>query len=67
MNFPVWAIKVPVMIIMFFMILIIGSIPQRSKEFKENTMLLSLSAAFSGGLFLSIGILHILPEASENF
>jgi zinc transporter 1/2/3 len=28
---------------------------------------LALSAAFSGGLFLSVGILHILPEASENF
>ncbi len=55
------------MIIMFLMIVIIGSIPLRSKEFKENGKLLALSAAFSGGLFLSVGILHILPEASENF
>ena len=28
---------------------------------------MSISSAFAGGLFLSIGILHILPEAEESF
>jgi zinc transporter 1/2/3 len=23
--------------------------------------------SFSGGLFLAVGLLHILPEANENF
>lgn len=27
---------------------------------------MSYSRAFSGGLFLSVGILHLLPEANEK-
>ena len=30
-------------------------------------MVLAFSSAFSGGLFLSVGLLHLLPEANENF
>jgi zinc transporter 1/2/3 len=32
-----------------------------------NQMVLAFSTAFSGGLFLSVGLLHLLPEANENF
>jgi zinc transporter 1/2/3 len=28
--------------------------------------LLSITASFSGGLFLSVGLLHLLPEAEEG-
>ena len=37
------------------------------KSFKENPRLMSYSKAFSGGLFLCVGLLHLLPEANENF
>ncbi len=30
-------------------------------------MVLAFASAFSGGLFLSVGLLHLLPEANENF
>lgn len=29
--------------------------------------MLAFTAAFSGGLFLSVGLIHLLPEAAENF
>lgn len=44
-----------------------GNIPLRVKAFKENKLVLSLAAAFSGGLFLSVGTLHLLPESNECF
>ena len=70
-------IKVTSMVSFFLMILIVGSLPLRLKAFKENKViileniffktLLSLTAAFSGGLFISVGMIHLLPEAVENF
>lgn len=30
-------------------------------------MINSISWGFSGGLFLSVGLIHMLPEASEVF
>ena len=64
-----WAsvIKIFAMIIMFMMIMIVGSLPIRIKSFKTNPLLLSLTRAFSGGLFLGVGIIHLLPEANEKF
>ncbi|EAS06217.1 metal cation transporter, ZIP family protein (macronuclear) [Tetrahymena thermophila SB210] len=41
--------------------------PLRVKSFRENQKVLSIASAFSGGLFLSVGLIHILPEAAENF
>lgn len=61
-----WIIKVIAMITMFTMIIAIGNIPLRSKTFKTNQKILSLTSAFSGGLFLAVGLLHLMPEADEN-
>jgi len=66
MNWVI-VIKILSMIVMFLLILIVGSLPIRSSSFKSNDKLLSLTKAFSGGLFLAVGIVHLLPEASENF
>lgn len=41
--------------------------PLKMKAFKENKLVMSLANAFSGGLFISIGLMHILPESNENF
>ena len=62
-----WEIKLVTMFIMFLMTIICGNIPIRLKSFKENPKLMSLSSAFAGGLFLSVGLLHILPEAQHSF
>lgn len=44
-----------------------GMLPIKLKAFKENKLVLALANGFSGGLFLAVGILHLLPEAAENF
>lgn len=54
------------MVIMFAMIMITGNIPLRSKSFKSYPVVLSLSSAFSGGLFLAVGVLHLMPEANDD-
>ncbi|CAD8111030.1 unnamed protein product [Paramecium primaurelia] len=59
--------KVGCMITFFMLILIVGSLPIRLKAFKSNKKLLAYMGAFSGGLFLAVGLVHLLPEAAENF
>jgi len=60
-------IKVSAMISMFVLTLITSSIPLRSRAFKENQKVMALSSGFSGGLFLSVGLIHLIPEAAEKF
>lgn len=45
--------------------LLFGYLPIRLPTFRTNKNLLSLSNCFSGGLFIAIGLIHILPEAHE--
>ena len=46
--------------------LIAGLMPILIRNFKSNKVLISLSQCFAGGLFIAIGLIHILPEAREN-
>ena len=52
--------------ILWLCIVFFGLLPLRVKHFRTNQTLLSVSNCFSGGLFLSIGLIHILPEAHEK-
>lgn len=52
---------------MFAMICITGLLPILLSRFKSNPALMSHGLAFSGGLFLSVGLLHLLPEANHHF
>lgn len=47
--------------------LIFGILPLKIPSFRSNPKLMSYSNCFAGGLFLAIGIIHILPEAAEAF
>ena len=60
-------VKILAMIIMFLLILIVGTLPIRAKNFRSNPRLLSYASAFSGGLFLAVGLIHLIPEAQEDF
>lgn len=60
-------IKITCMVTFFLMIAIVGNLPLRLHAFKSNQLLLSLTSAFAGGLFLSVGLLHLLPEAAASF
>jgi zinc transporter 1/2/3 len=52
---------------LFLSVYIPGNIPFRSTKFRKNSKLLSLTSAFSGGLFIGVGLLHLLTESSEVF
>ncbi|KAL4505219.1 hypothetical protein ABPG72_016286 [Tetrahymena utriculariae] len=60
-------VKSIAMVVMFLIIVFTGRLPLRAKTFRENKKVLSIFSAFSGGLFISIGLIHIIPEASEDF
>jgi len=60
-------IKLLSMFIMFAMIMVTGNLPLRWERFRKSSTIISLASAFSGGLFLGVGILHLLPEAAESF
>lgn len=49
------------------MTLFFGILPIKLPAFRSNKKLLSFSNCFSGGLFLAIGLVHLLPEAVEAF
>ncbi|EAR98824.1 metal cation transporter, ZIP family protein (macronuclear) [Tetrahymena thermophila SB210] len=60
-------VKSVAMVAMYLIIMVTGNLPLRVKAFKENKKVLSIASAFSGGLFISIGLIHILPEAGSDF
>lgn len=45
------------------LILVCGLIPLKSVHFRSSPQNISLGNCFSGGLFLALAILHLLPEA----
>lgn len=42
-------------------------IPLRSKKISDNQLALSLANAFSGGVFLSLAFVHLIPECTHGF
>ena len=58
-------IKVLGGILLWICMVVFGLLPIYNTRFKTNSRLLSLCNCFCGGLFLSIGLVHILPEAHD--
>lgn len=54
--FLVWAIA------LFF-----GVLPAKVKSCGRNPKFMSMANAFSGGLFLAIALVHILPDVVKDF
>jgi zinc transporter 1/2/3 len=52
-------------ILLFICMVVFGLLPIFNKSFKTNSRLLSFCNCFCGGLFLAIGLVHILPEAHD--
>ena len=46
--------------------IIFGIFPLIYNKFRSSPKIISYSNCFAGGLFLAIGIIHILPEANES-
>ena len=55
----------------FFIIIIItfsfGLLPLYFANYREGTIILNYANPFSGGIFIGIGLFHLLPDASYNF
>lgn len=59
-------IKVSSVFAIFLLCFIFGILPYSLKSCRTNTVFLSYANTFSGGLFLGIGVIHLLPEAVEK-
>ena len=48
-------------------IFFLGSIPILSSKFSESPCVLGVANAFSGGVFLAIAVMHIMPEQASTW
>jgi zinc transporter 1/2/3 len=60
-------IKLIFMAVVFLIVAIAGALPVKVACCKNSQMFLGLANSFSGGLFLSIALLHILPDVEAEF
>lgn len=60
-------LKILFVIVSFLEAVFMGSIPIISTKFKESPTILGIANAFSGGVFVAIALIHILPEQSESY
>ena len=44
-----------------------GLVPIKSKRFRESPKALGVANAFSGGVFIAIALMHIMPEQTESY
>ena len=71
-EFPLWAIKLISLIILFLLSMIFGAIPLRlSRDASKppsrfRNLLISLSNCFAGGVFLSTVILDLFPDVRDE-
>jgi len=54
--------KIGFVVTAFLEAAILGSIPIINKKFKESPLVLGVANAFSGGVFIAISLIHIMPE-----
>ena len=52
---------------MFVECLLFGLIPQKVTRCRKNEAALSIANAFSGGVFLAIAFVHIIPETARLY
>ena len=62
----IYIIKIIGLIIIILVTLVFGILPLKLKKFRSNKTLISFSNCFTAGLFIALGLLHILPEAHEQ-
>ena len=60
-------IKIVVIFVIFGVAVLAGILPIKVKRCRESKTFMSMANAFSGGLFLAIALVHILPEVIEQY
>ena len=54
--------KLVFIVLAFLEALLAGLIPVKVKSFSESPKILGIANSFSGGIFIAIALLHIMPE-----
>ena len=60
-------VKIIFIFIIFAVTVASGMAPMKFKKFKNSTDMLGIANTFSGGVFLAIAFVHIIPETSNNY
>jgi len=54
------------LILIFLSEIIMGTLPMHSPSFRSSKLLMGWANSFAAGVFLAVGICHLLPEAVEK-
>ena len=60
-------VKILFIVAAFIEAALLGVLPIKSKKFKESPTVLGIANAYSGGVFLAIALMHIMPEQSNSW
>ena len=66
-NTGILLAKIGFIIAIFLLALLTGLIPIKCKGFKESPLIIGIANAFSGGVFLAIALVHVLPDITEGY
>ena len=60
-------LKIVFIFVIFAISLVFGILPAKVKKCGRNPKFMSMANAFSGGLFLAIALVHILPDVVREY
>lgn len=60
-------LKIIFIFVIYIIAFVSGIVPAYYKRCKESQKFISLANSFAGGVFLAIAMVHVLPEAVENY
>jgi len=60
-------VKIVFIIGIFLLAMVAGNLPARTRRCRESPTFLGIANSFSGGVFLAIAFIHILPEAVRDY
>lgn len=60
-------LKLIFLFIIFIEAFVMGVMPVKVKKCKNNPSVLGVANAFSGGVFISISLMHIMPEQTGSY
>lgn len=67
LNSEILAIKIIFIVSCFIITMIAGLIPMKWKRCRNNERALGLANTFSGGVFLAIAFIHLIPETAALY
>lgn len=60
-------IKISFIFVIFIIAFVSGILPAKIKGCGTNKTFMGLANSFSGGLFLAIALVHVLPEVTDEY